>query len=74
MEQTEKDEGVHKANGTNGKTATGCILYQTRVLLQIKTVFLIPDVSKIRSFVLSGKLHGIWFFNGIVITAGARRE
>ena len=35
-EQTEKDEGVHKANGTNGNTARVCILYQTRVLLQAK--------------------------------------
>lgn len=26
-EQTEKDEGVHKANGTNGNKATVCILY-----------------------------------------------
>ena len=32
MEQTEKVEGVHKANGTNGNTARVCILYQTRVL------------------------------------------
>ena len=52
----------------------GFIGIKIRVYRQIKTVFLIPDVSKIRSFVLSGKLHGIWFFNGIVITAGARRE
>jgi hypothetical protein len=29
-----KSQGVHKANGTNGNKATGCILYQTRVLLQ----------------------------------------
>ena len=34
MEQTEKVEGVHKANGTNGKRSGGCILYQTRALLQ----------------------------------------
>jgi hypothetical protein len=27
MEQTKKDEGVHKANGTNGNKATVCILY-----------------------------------------------
>ena len=26
-EQTEKVEGVHKANGTNGNKATVCILY-----------------------------------------------
>jgi hypothetical protein len=37
MEQTEKVEGVHKANGTNGKRSGGCILYQTRALLHQKT-------------------------------------
>ncbi|MDD4495791.1 MAG: hypothetical protein PHV32_15885, partial [Eubacteriales bacterium] len=37
----EKSEGVHKANGTNGNEATGCILYQTRVLLHIRTSVLI---------------------------------
>lgn len=36
MEQTEKVEGVHKANGTNGKRSGGCILYQTRALLQAR--------------------------------------
>lgn len=39
MEQTEKVEGVHKANGTNGKRSGGCILYQTRALLHKDITF-----------------------------------
>ena len=44
-----KTEGVHKANGTNGNETTGCILYQTCVLLHIRTVILIQCVSGLPS-------------------------
>ena len=37
--------GVHKTHGTNGNDAAGCILYQTRALIRIRTVILIQCVS-----------------------------
>lgn len=44
-EQTERAEGVHKANGTNGNPAEVCILYQTRVFLQKETVIFLSKFA-----------------------------
>lgn len=48
---------MHKANGTNGNEATGCILYQTRALGGEEFVILLPHSDKENAFKLAEQMR-----------------